>query len=212
MSDIRELLPLYALGILDAEEAQRVDDAIARDPDLARELDAHMATAEVLVDAVAPVAPAPATLARLLASAGGGRFERFAGRLGTFFDVSLERAREFLGLIERPDSWDGQGGGIALVHFQGGAAFATADCGFIRLEPGAVFPSHTHVGDETTIILQGSVRDEVTGSVLHPGDEYVQRAGSSHQLVCEGEVACIFAARAIDGIEIGGAPARPSKP
>ncbi|HEU0033378.1 MAG TPA: zf-HC2 domain-containing protein, partial [Kofleriaceae bacterium] len=72
-SDVRELLPLYALGILDPDEAQAVERAVAADPGLAAELDAYQASTDALV---APVEPSPDVKLRLLASVGGGRFER----------------------------------------------------------------------------------------------------------------------------------------
>lgn len=208
MTDVRELLPLYALGVLDADEVRVVERAVAGDPVLARELAEYQRTAEAIV---APVAPPPAVKARLLASIGAGAYEKFSTRMAKLFDVSVDRARELLGLIERPVSWETQIPGIALVHFDGGPAAAAADCGFIRLDPGAVFPPHTHVGEETATILRGRVRDMANDRLLGPGDEYVQLPGTSHYLRCEGDEECIFAVRAINGIEIMGVPARPIK-
>jgi mannose-6-phosphate isomerase-like protein (cupin superfamily) len=207
--DIRELLPLYALGILEPDELQAVERAVARDPQLAAELLAYQDTAHQLV---APIEPSPAVKARLLASVGGGALERFAQRLGALFDVTVERARELLGLIERPVSWEVQVPGIALVHFDGGPAYAAADCGFIRLAPGAIFPFHKHIGEEASVILEGAVYDPTNDRTLEAGDEYVQPAGTQHALVNKGSVDCVFAARAMHGIEVGGAPARPYKP
>jgi hypothetical protein len=208
-ADIRELLPLYALGILETDEAAVVERAIAQDAALALELASYQASAELLV---APVAPAPDVKVRLLASIGGSRFESFSARLAKLYDVTVDKARELLGLIERPASWNQEAGGIALVHFNGGAAYAAADCGFIRLEPGAVFPPHKHLGEEASIVIQGQLRDAASGRLLGPGDELLQAEGSEHHLICEGTEPCIFAARALNGIEVAGAPARPSKP
>lgn len=208
-ADIRELLPLYALGILEPDEASVVERAVAQDPALAAELASFQATTELLA---APVAPAPDVKARLLASVGASRFEAFTARLAKLYDVTVDRAREFLGLIERPASWNQEAGGISLVHFNGGAAYAAADCGFIRLEPGAVFPPHKHLGEEASIVLSGQLRDASSGRLLGPGDELLQALGSEHHLICEGSEPCIFAARAMNGIEVAGAPARPSKP
>jgi ChrR Cupin-like domain len=208
-ADIRELLPLYALGILEPEEASAVERAVAQDAALATELASYQTSAELLV---VPVAPAPDVKVRLLASVGGSRFETFSARLAELYDVTVDKARELLGLIERPTSWNQEAGGISLVHFNGGAAYAAADCGFIRLEPGAVFPPHKHLGDEASLVLQGQLRDASSGRLLGPGDELLQTEGSEHHLICEGTEPCIFAARALNGIEVAGAPARPTKP
>ena len=210
MTDVRELLPLYALGILEPAEANVVERAIANDAALAAELASYQASADLLV---VPAAPSPDVKARLLASTGTGRFEKFSARLASLYDVSVERAREILGLIERPASWNQEAGGISLVHFHGGAQYAAADCGFIRLEPGATFPPHKHLGEEATMVLEGQLRDVASGRLLGPGDELVHAEGSEHdRLVCEGTEPCMWAVRAMNGIEVAGAPARLTKP
>ena len=96
-TDIRELIPLYALGVLDAVEAQVVERAVAADPALAAELATYQRTAEAMV---APVAPSPAVHARLMASLGGGRLETFSSRIGSMFRLAhassaVSHARSF---------------------------------------------------------------------------------------------------------------------
>jgi len=202
--DVRELLPLYALGILETDEARVVERAIAGDAALAAELSSYEQTTGALGAAVAPVAPAPEVLARLMASVGGGRFEAFSARMAAMFEVTLERARELLGLIDRPASWIRQVvPGISFVHFEGGPSTAAADCGFVRLAPGATFPPHTHLGEEMTTILAGRVHDLVNDRVIGPGEDYIRPEGSTHYLVCIGDEACIYASRAINGISLG---------
>lgn len=209
IADVRELLPLYALGILESQEVAMVDAAVAKDPALAAELASYQASADLLV---VPATPGAEVHTRLLAAIGSGRFEKFSARIASLYDVTVEKARELLALIERPASWNPEPGGIGLVHFNAGAAYAAADCGFIRLEPGAVFPPHKHLGEEASIVLQGHLRDAASGRLLGPGDELAQAEGSEHHLTCEGPEPCIFAARAMNGIEIAGVLARPTKP
>jgi len=57
--DVRELLPLYALGILETDEAAVVERAVAGDPALAVELASYQQTAGVIGVAIRPVAPPP---------------------------------------------------------------------------------------------------------------------------------------------------------
>jgi len=207
----RELLPLYALDALEPDEARTVERAVAADPALAAELAALRDVAGALVAAVPPVTPAADVKARLLASVGGGRFEKFSARMAKLYDVTIERARELLGLVERPASWgpaipDTRTTAIpfvVLVHFDGGPACATADCGFIRIEPGQSFPLHRHRGEEVVVVLAGTLRDS-NGQLHHPGDECVRAAGTEHSLTVVGDEPVILAARAERGIEVLG--------
>jgi len=207
MTDIRELLPLYALGVLPADEAQIVERATAADPALAAELASYQRTAEGMV---APLAPSPEVHARLMASLGGGRFEKFSNRMASLFDVTVDGARELLGLIERPASWEPAVAGVHLVHFPGGPAYAAADCGFVRLAPHTAFPLHSHAGEEVSLILAGTLTDRRSGRAYGPGDELVEAEGTEHDVVA-GAVEVLYAARAMNGIVIAGAPARPQK-
>jgi quercetin dioxygenase-like cupin family protein len=208
--DVRELLPLYALGILEADEASVVERAVADDAELAAELAAYQQTADALGAAIQPVAPSPEVERRLRASIGAGRFEALSGRMAKLFEVSVDRARELLGLIERPASWVPQVvPGISLIHFEGGPGLETADCGFVRIAAGAVFPPHTHLGDEIVTVLLGEVHDVTNDRFVKAGEDYVQAEGTMHYLVCVGTEDCVFATRAVNGIAIGGVRARP---
>ena len=203
--NIRELLPPYALGALDDDEAAQVERAVAGDPALAAELDAFHESAHQLVTLVPTAIPGNDVKTRLMASIGAGRFERFAARMASLFDVTVDRARELLGLAERGASWETPVPGIGLVHFDGGPACAGADCGFIRIAPGCTFPWHTHRGEEVSVILSGTMRDH-SGRLLRPGDELVQAQGSQHDLKAEGSEEVIFVARAFGGIDVANKP------
>jgi putative transcriptional regulator len=196
MTDIRELIPLYAVGALDGDEASAVERAVEADPALAAELDSYLAL-------IPPVAPDPDLKARLLASVGGGRFESYSSRMAKLFDVTVDRARELLALIERKASWENPVPGVHIVHFDGGPAYAAADCGFVRIDPGCTFPWHTHRGEEVVVVLQGTVRDNTSGNTYQPGDEILQVEGSSHDLVA-GDDGALYVARAMNGIEVSG--------
>jgi hypothetical protein len=195
--DIRELLPLYAIGSLTEDEAADVERAVATDRALAAELDSYLGL-------ILPVAPSPDVKARLLASVGGGRFERFVDRMTSLFDVSVDRARELLALVERPASWEHPIPGVSLIHFNGGPACANADCGFVRIAAGCKFPWHTHRGEEVNLILVGTVRD-ADGRLFRVGEELVEQHGSAHDLTA-GEEDVVYVARATGGIEVSGQP------
>ena len=54
---LRDLLPLYALGALDDDEARAIERALAVDPDLRAELAAHQHAAAALAGTLPGVAP-----------------------------------------------------------------------------------------------------------------------------------------------------------
>ena len=187
--DILELIPLYALGALDADEMARVEDALVADPSLRAELDAHRDAAAALTDGLPPVAPSPALRARLIesvdATVAPGRFEQFAARVAEMFDVTVDKARMFLGWIDDPTRWEPSPiPQVQLVHLPAGPAWAGADCGLVRMPAGFPFPWHAHNGDELTFVLQGRARDS-DGNDLVPGSEIVVPEGAEHDFVVD---------------------------
>jgi quercetin dioxygenase-like cupin family protein len=201
-AEIQELLPLHALDMLDGDEANAVERAIAADPSLAAEL-ASLRDAVYAIP-VESVAPPPAIEIALLASVGQGRYERFAARLSELLDLAIDPIRLLLGKIERgfPPQ---EAPGVSLIHFDGGPAYAAADCGIVRVEPGGMFPWHTHLGEEHSLIISGRMVDN-DGREYGPGDEYIAQLGTSHDLATLGDEPVIFVARALNGIQLGRRP------
>ena len=193
-AEVRELLPLYVLGLLEADEVSLVEQAVRRDPALAAELRGFDAAAARLLDGVAPVAPPQSVRDRLLASIAPGRFERFAARFAEMYDVTVARARELFGLIDDASTYDRAIPGAVLIHFQGGAACAGADCGFIILPAGTKFPWHRHEGEEHVLIMQGRLRD-CDGTVIEAGQEDHKGAGTEHEFEAMSGDDLIFCAR-----------------
>src|SRR6188768_653770 len=100
-----------------------------------------------------PPAPPPSSAlrARLLANVAspGRRLAPLYGALADLFDlgdaelVSLfERAEDASAWVSLPVP------GVRLLHFAAGPRVAGADSGLVRMEPGAPFPQHRHLGLE----------------------------------------------------------------
>jgi putative transcriptional regulator len=195
--DVRDLLPLHALGLLDEEESAAVERAAAADPVVRAELAAYRDAGAVLGTSLTPREPSRAVWDRLLHSIGAGRFERFTGPISRLFDVSFERARELLGWIDDPARWEDFKPGAWLLHFPAGPACAGADTGFVKVTAGAAFPWHAHGGEEVTLVLQGAGRDS-DGVVHGVGDQWAEPAGSRHEFAAEPGEDYIFAVRVLD--------------
>ncbi|HED66391.1 MAG TPA: hypothetical protein ENJ09_12665 [Planctomycetes bacterium] len=93
------------------------------------------------------------------------------------------------------------------LHVEGSASGATRGAAtvLIRMEPGASYGAHRHLGDEEVLVLSGGYRDE---RGVYPRGTFVHyEAGSEHRPVaCEDEGVCILFAVATGGIELlGGA-------
>ncbi len=199
--DLRELLPLYSLGLLPQEEAALVESLLRERPQLLSTLAGYQATAGELLLAVPPAAPSPHVKVRLLASVGAGRFEGFTPAFRRIFDLTVDGARALLAWIDDPSKWQQVMPHFAAIHFAGGPACVGADTGFVRLAPSSTFPYHAHRGEEFTLVLSGTAETS-DGKVLRAGDELVEPPGTGHDLTNTGDEDFIYATRAF-GVQFG---------
>src|SRR5438105_10943616 len=121
--------------------------------------------AAVALAAAEPGAQSAALKSRLAASMArqsrSARFGIFVDRLARLFDISLEAAEALVAKIEAGTSWKpGPAEGIHWMGVKAGPKFsgAGAVAAIGRLQPGARFPRHEHVGEETTLVLTGGFR------------------------------------------------------
>lgn len=199
-----ERVALYALGLASPDETATIDG----DPAALAAVRAAREALGELTSALPPVAPSPAVRARLLASllqepGAAGRFERFVAPFAAMYDLVAARAREVLATIDDAATWSSPMPGLRFAVFRGGPAYATSDCGLLRIAPGTRFPWHAHTSEEQSLFLAGVGRDHL-GVLYHPGDVLVQPAGSAHEfetvspddlIVCVRHQGVDFAAR-----------------
>jgi len=158
-----------------------------------------------LISAAAPaVRPPPALKARLMESISKvNRFEWAVDRFAAMLRVGVAKARELLMAMDEPTSWKpGPVPGCELYFLEAG--FEGALAGFVRFQPGVTFPHHLHKGEENVLVLQGSMKDDVDGSVLRTGQGGRQTEGSEHSITALPGPPCIYAAVVITGIDIPG--------
>lgn len=152
---------------------------MSNQPDELDEAEARLlaAWAEANVAAVAP----PAGLrARILGDLDGiARFKSVAEALRRFVDLGAEAVEGLLRKIDDAAAWGEGFPGIRYFHFTPGPALAGAEAGFVRLEPGATFPHHRHLGPERTFVLDGIMQDR--GEVYGPGSIVESAAGTAHE-------------------------------
>lgn len=203
---VRELLPELVTGSLEDERAEEVAAHLATCRECAAELEDLTAAFAELALALPGAPPPPALRERVLASvAAGGRFADWVGRVAALVDLAADAVGALLDSIDRAASWSpGPVEGTAIIHFEGGPACAGCVTGFVRVEPGVLFPTHKHLGEERVLILQGAYTDD-DGTVYRRGEVAVKEAGSSHsyRALADGPP-LVFAVRIVQGIEMDG--------
>lgn len=199
-----ELFALHALDLLDAEDA--AEAAALLDDPAHREAVAEFAFAATALGlCLEPAATPPALRARLLAAtATENRFASFASQLASLIDYGEEAAEALLRKIDDAASWVvGPSPGSHLVHFDPGPKLAGALAGFVKIEAGAPFPEHEHVGYEQVLIFQGAYRDS-DGTVYRRGDLIENDDGTSHSFVALPGPDLIYLVVLGKGVKIGG--------
>jgi putative transcriptional regulator len=207
-------IPELVLGTLDGPTRATVEVHLEGCDRCAAEVIAMGEALSVIALSLPPERPHPAVLTNVLTSVIEeqqrrgertlrDRFGALVERLAAFFEVTSDRARTLVELVDEPAAWSrGPAEGINLIHLQAGARFALADVGFVRMAPGATFPHHRHVGGELVLVLEGGfVEDD--GTVVLSGATQDLAAGTSHSFVALPE-GCVLAVIIRDGLDFGG--------
>ncbi|RKG62020.1 transcriptional regulator [Corallococcus sp. AB011P] len=200
MEHLDDILPEWLLGTL--EPARH--NAAARHLDGCARCRAEVARLTPAVDAlgalVEPVAPPASVITRLMEQMEGpGRFARQAGKVAAFLDLAEARARELLESMAEPANWmPGPVEGVELMPVETGPAREGMMAAVVRLQPGARYPRHAHLGREWNLVLEGGFRED-SGHEVWPGDELEKTDGSLHDFTALQGPACICVT-VLDGV------------
>ncbi|MFZ5475645.1 MAG: cupin domain-containing protein [Myxococcota bacterium] len=183
-------------------------------PAEASAVDAHLAECEAcrgacreIADALGayalalePSPPSPDLRGRIV----GAARDTHVGAVARHFHLDADAARDVLAAAEDATRWvEGPVPSMRLYHLKGGAPTAGADCGLVRMERGAAFPEHRHVGVERVLVLQGAIHDS-DGRVYGSGDSSERLAGTRHSYRAGEACDLVFAIVLFGGIEIVG--------
>lgn len=192
-------------------KAKVLDDFFA---EIVGEDDAALEPLSKIAQEVPRVAPSTALRDRILASTEKShRFDDLEARVAELLDVTPAAAGALLrGIDGPPGAWDGgPRSGVALLHLDGGPSVKDAVTGFVRVEVGAEFPEHSHVGDEVVLVLQGAFEDS-DGTVFRAGDEAWMPAGSTHRFRSLGPARLVGLAIVHGGVIVDGQTIGPGDP
>ena len=164
--------------------------------------------AQALTELTATSSPPPQLLKeRLLATIARPRL-RFAplfGALSELFDLGDSALADLFERAADARAWTvSQVPATELLHLQGGPRVAAADNGLVRIQAGARFPLHRHLGPERVLVLEGRYRDEQSGRVYQPGDWHEMAAGTSHAYVVLPERPLLTAVSVVSGVDVEG--------
>jgi quercetin dioxygenase-like cupin family protein len=159
------------------------------------------------------VAP-PAGLRRdLLAHLDGtARYAGFARRLGALFHLDEAATTALLAALDRPAGWKPLFPGVARLSALPGASLtalaARVNASFLRVDPGAEFPHHRHLGPESLLVLDGGLVSHggrTDGQASHPGDVLENDENHAHSFRASDE-GCLAAVLVLGGIELTSRP------
>lgn len=139
--------------------------------------------------------PPKGALGRMLARARGGRLSYFVSDVAELFDLSLEEAGKLLSRAEGTDGWEeGPGPGVKLLPVTAGPRVGDALTALVKLDAGATFPHHPHLGVERVMVLEGGYRDS-QGVEVWRGEVQDMAAATEHSFTSFEGVGCICASR-----------------
>ncbi len=198
-----------AIALAGGEETAELRAAMEQDPSLREAIDAARAIYAALALVTHRLPPA-ALRARVMESvASTSRFERWASAAASVLRTTVENARALLQRIDAAASWEpAPMPGITLFHLEPYVTLPNAIPGFVKVAQGHQFPPHHHLGAETTLILQGTCRDD-DGRILRPGDLAHRDAQTDHAFEVLPGPDFIYLVVVFDGVVIGGVPMLP---
>lgn len=163
------MAPLYVLDALDAQEKQVFEERLATDTALRAEVEELRKVAGLIGFSAEPVAPPTGLRDKVLAAIK----PKMPGLLHGASDLVILRSEDMdwqphpsaAGLRVKPLFVDRKRGYLTTL---------------LKMEPGAVYPAHTHEDVEEIYVIDGEV--ELQGTAMGPGDYCRAEPGSRHEI------------------------------
>jgi Anti-sigma factor len=173
---LSETLALYVFGLLEAGESAALDDHIAKGCQVcAGEVRAFQETAAALPQALESIQPPAHLRERVLASIQP--------------PPGLEQPLPGIFVSKQGGAWKP----TPLRGVSSKTLYADPETGMVtsllRMEPGASYPAHHHVGVEQCLVLEGTVR--LGDIALESGDFEFATVGTNHGVV-QTDTGCIL--------------------
>ncbi len=193
----------YALSILEVDRFQIVKSHLRQCRPCTKALGL---LSDALSDAVAPEQITPPTdiRSRLLADISQiAPYSLYHDKMAKILLGSKDALERELKAMPHPRTWvDGPIPRCRLYPCVADAAPRDAIRTLVLMESGSHFPEHEHLGDETVLILQGSLLHH-DGKVSRPGEVLHMGKGTSHAFDVPEGLDLIYLAVVDKGLQIG---------
>jgi anti-sigma factor ChrR (cupin superfamily) len=204
MNHLGENLLEYVLGELSPEKMAAFEEHVAQCATCQMEVDAAGEEMAAFAYLAEPVLPSQGARQKLLdAIEHESPYANLVSALASLGDLSLGAMRDYVDTLTDSSAWlPGPADGITIVHVDGGPKTQGAVVGFVKIKAGGEFPEHTHCGEETVIVLQGTLIDS-DGSKTLSGEVNVMATESTHTVFAGPDEDVIYFVVVFEGVDVG---------
>ncbi|MEK9640721.1 MAG: ChrR family anti-sigma-E factor [Alphaproteobacteria bacterium] len=189
---VESLLIDYASGSLPLALEVLVESHISMNPSSARSIRMLLQIGGALIENSDPISMSEGSFERLMDEIDGGQQDEEIAKSNVSNDNDKLPLplRNFISEATFSKNWRRIGIGLSEQTVDFGDEFGNAK--LYRIAPGCGVPSHSHDGNEVSLVLAGGFTDEY-GS-YGPGDISIQETGAVHKPVADADGECIVLA------------------
>ena len=189
---LESLLIDYANGTLPLSLEVLVETHISMNPKSAKSIRMLLQIGGALIENSEPVSLSEGSFEKLMAEIdlSDDSFEDTDILVSNDNNLLPLPLRNYTQDVNSPRSWKRIGIGLSEQSIDFGEEFGSAK--LYRIAPGCSVPSHSHDGNEVTLVLSGGFTDEY--GTYGPGDISIQETGAIHKPVADADGECIVLA------------------
>ena len=188
---LESLLIDYASGSLPLALEVLVESHISMNPSSARSIRMLLQIGGALMENSEPISMSEGSFEKLMDEIDAGQEEDFVKNAVSNDNDKLPLPlRNYISETNFQKNWRRIGIGLSEQTVDFGDEFGSAK--LYRIGPGCGVPSHSHDGNEVSLVLAGGFTDEY-GS-YGPGDISIQETGAVHKPVADADGECIVLA------------------
>ena len=189
---LESLLIDYANGTLPLSLEVLVETHISMNPESAKSIRMLLQIGGALIENSEPVSLSEGSFEKLMAEIdlSDDSFEDTDILVSNDNNLLPLPLRNYTQDVNSPRSWKRIGIGLSEQSIDFGEEFGSAK--LYRIAPGCSVPSHSHDGNEVTLVLSGGFTDEY--GTYGPGDISIQETGAIHKPVADADGECIVLA------------------